>query len=144
LSSSGKQKTPARDRPVLVFDGECGFCTTSAGWVARRWREGAATAVASQMLGADGLGELHLSEDQAAESVWWVEPNGGTVGAEVAVGRALAACRKPWGWLGSLLLTPAGRRLGEPVYRFVAHHRHRLPGGSPACRDPLGSDQDAG
>jgi predicted DCC family thiol-disulfide oxidoreductase YuxK len=28
------------------------------------------------------------------------------------------------------------RPLADAVYRVVAHYRHRLPGGTPACRMP--------
>jgi predicted DCC family thiol-disulfide oxidoreductase YuxK len=123
--------------PVLVFDGDCGFCTSSAHWVARRWSE-ESTAIPWQELGNEGLLRLGLTEEQAMVSVWWVEPGGPVLGAEQAVAKALLACGRPWRWIGAAMLLPPGRRLGRLLYPVIARHRHRLPGGTPACRTESG------
>ena len=57
---------------MLVFDGNCGFCTWSAHWVARGWR-GRARAVPWQALGPEGLAELGLTVDEAGDAAWWVD-----------------------------------------------------------------------
>jgi predicted DCC family thiol-disulfide oxidoreductase YuxK len=118
---------------TLVFDGDCGFCTSWANWAVRHWSD-EATAVPWQELGDQGLRELGLTEEQAKVAVWWVEPGGRVTGAEQAVAKALIACRRPWNWIGAAMLVPVGRWLSRLLYPAIARHRHLLPGGSPACR----------
>jgi predicted DCC family thiol-disulfide oxidoreductase YuxK len=120
--------------PLLVFDGDCGFCTSSADWVQRRWSRPGPRAVAWQGLGDAGLARLGLTVADVRGSAWWVEPGGRRFGAHMAIGKALRSCRRPWRWLGGPLLVPPGRWIARSLYPLVARHRHRLPGGTPACR----------
>lgn len=119
--------------PLLIFDGECGFCTTSARWAARHRADGGPT-VPWQHLGVDGLARYGLTPAAAGAAVWWVDEAGRTFGADRAVAEALAAGRGPWRALGRAARHPPLRWLGQAVYPVVARHRHRLPGGTPACR----------
>lgn len=121
-------------RPLLIFDGDCGFCTSAARWAARGW-SGPEEAVAWQALGEGRLRQLGLDDGQAARKVWWVEAPGPPVGGHRAIGRALRAAR---GWrhvAGTVVLTPPVSWLAAAGYHLVARNRHRLPGGTPACRD---------
>jgi predicted DCC family thiol-disulfide oxidoreductase YuxK len=132
------ESTPVIDQaPILVFDGDCGFCTTSALWVARHWPEGPRMVVpkivAWQALGDEGLHDLGLSREQANASAWWVDGRG-QFGADKAIAKALLACRAPWSWLGGALVVPPGTWLGRFLYPVIARHRHRLPGSTAACR----------
>ncbi len=121
------ESTPVIDQaPILVFDGDCGFCTTSALWVARHWPEGPRMVVpkivAWQALGDEGLHDLGLSREQANASAWWVDGRG-QFGADKAIAKALLACRAPWSWLGGALVVPPGTWLGRflyPVIRVIA------------------------
>jgi predicted DCC family thiol-disulfide oxidoreductase YuxK len=107
-------------RPTLIYDGDCGFCTSSATWVSRHWT-GAASPVAVpwQELSVERVAELELDRDDFARSAWWIDGNR-VDGGSRAIARALQATHGPW-------VAPLG-------YRVVAHHRHRLPGGTPACK----------
>jgi predicted DCC family thiol-disulfide oxidoreductase YuxK len=119
-------------RPVLVFDGDCGFCTSSARLVARRLRRSRDDFAVEpwQRLDLDALG---LTPEQCDESVRWVGADGRHEHAEGAIGRALLASR-PWVRpVGGLLLLPVVRPLAGVAYRWVSRNRHRLPGGTPAC-----------
>ena len=121
------------DLPLLIYDGDCGFCTASATWAARDWT-GPARAVPWQTLGADGLARLGLEVRQAEEAAWWVDAGGGLAGGHRAVGEALRAGR---GWrhlAGTLVLAPALGVLAAGAYRVLSRHRHRLPGATAACR----------
>ncbi|MBM6404770.1 DUF393 domain-containing protein [Phycicoccus sp. CSK15P-2] len=118
-------------RPVLVFDGDCAFCTTSADALRRLRRSPADFGVEPwQHLDLTSLG---LSEDACAEAVQWVAADGRVSGAERAVARSLLASRAWVRPVGALLLAPGVRPLAGAVYRWVARNRHRLPGGTPAC-----------
>ena len=120
--------------PTLIYDGNCGFCTTSADWVSRRWTGDAApAAVSSQELSEARAAELKLTADDLARSAWWAD---GTrvEGGSRAVARALMATHGPWAVVGRILLVPPMSWVATLGYRSVARHRHRLPGGTPACR----------
>ncbi len=112
----------------LVFDGDCGFCTTCANWLART---GQVEVVPWQFLDLDAVG---LSAEQASTSVWWLVDDRAVEHSSRAIGRALIARGAPWSWAGRVLLVPFIRPLADAVYRLVARYRHRLPGGTPACR----------
>lgn len=123
---------PAPERPLLVFDGDCGFCATSAKWISARWRD-RAVAVSWQQIGPAGLAAIGLSEADGREAAWWREPSGRLEKGHRAVGRALMVAG---GWerlAGRAILAPRLDPAASLVYRWVARHRHRLPGGSPAC-----------
>lgn len=90
--------------------------------------------MAWQTLRPEQLHQLGITPEQARASAWWVDERGRPFGAERAVAEALRACPAPWRWLGTLLLAPPGAWLGQLVYPLVARFRHRLPGGTPACR----------
>ena len=122
----------AAPRPVLVFDGDCAFCTSSARVVAERLRRSPADFAVEPWQHLD-LAALGLTEARCVEAVQWVGADGEAAGGEAAIGRALLASR-PWVRpVGALLLLPGVRAVAGVVYRWVARNRHRLPGGTPAC-----------
>ena len=120
-------------RALLIFDGDCAFCTSAANWVVARWAQ-PAQAIAWQRLGADGLAELGLTVEQVQQAVWWVDEAGHRFRAHRAVGRSLAACQGWWRVAGRLLLIPPVSWMAAGGYRLLSRYRHRLPGGTPACR----------
>lgn len=120
------------DRPTLVFDGACGFCTAMARWIRRRAGGDRVRAVCWQRADLDAFG---LTEAEARDAVWWIDPSGRRFRAERAVGKALEEGR---GWsrlLGSITLTPPFVWLAAPAYRIVARFRGYLPGVRPACSE---------
>jgi predicted DCC family thiol-disulfide oxidoreductase YuxK len=114
---------------TLLFDGDCGFCTTTARLAARI----APAATVTPYQRAD-LAGLHVREDDAVAAVQWVAADGRTYAGAAAAARLLIAGGRHWAMLGGLLLLPVVRTVAELVYRVVAANRHRLPGGTPACR----------
>jgi len=118
---------------ALVYDGDCGFCTTAAGWAARKFHRGE-RAEAWQFLGEGVLGQYGLSLDDVQGAAWWVDARGLRERGQRAIGRALLAgggLRRMVGWL---VLIPPTSWLAGGVYRLVVRCRYRLPGGTPACR----------
>lgn len=108
----------------IVYDADCGFCTRSAHWVDT-------DPVAWQSLDPAAVG---ASPELAAAFVGWlVDGRIEALGAP-AIASALRA-RGGWaGPVGTIIDLPGVRRLAAVVYRLVARHRHRLPGGTAACR----------
>ena len=118
--------------PVVIFDGDCGFCTTSARWLHRWVVRGSSTRVAPwQQLDLDELG---LTEDQCRASVQWVGQDGQVARGHAAIAAALRDGHLVWRPVGALLVAPGFSWLAERVYSWVADHRYALPGGTPACR----------
>jgi predicted DCC family thiol-disulfide oxidoreductase YuxK len=120
--------------PVLIYDGDCGFCTASAAWITARWagpKEG--HAVPSQQVSQAERQRLGLSAADLDRAAWWVEGTR-TWGGHLAVGRALMAAGGGWRLLGRAMFVPPARQVAAVGYRVVARYRHRLPGGTPACR----------
>jgi len=117
---------------VLVFDGDCAFCSSCARLLERIGPE--AEIIAWQL--AD-LGELGITSEQAAEAVSWVEPDGTVRTGHEAIAAVLGAAGRPWRVAGRVMLLPVVSPLAAVGYRLVARNRHRLPGGTPACSASL-------
>jgi predicted DCC family thiol-disulfide oxidoreductase YuxK len=115
---------------VLVYDGDCGFCTKSADLL-DRWVRPTAAIVAWQHADLDALG---LTPEAAAAAVQWVSPDGLIASGHRAVAGVLGQSGFGWRLLGRMLLIPGVSWVAAKVYRWVAAHRNRLPGGTPACR----------
>lgn len=118
----------AEGRPVLVFDGDCAFCTSCARLLERIGPR--AEIVAWQVT---DLEELGITPEQASEAVRWVEVDGTVRGGHEAIAAVLEAAGWPWRLAGRALLLPGISPLAAVAYRWVARNRHRLPGGTPAC-----------
>jgi predicted DCC family thiol-disulfide oxidoreductase YuxK len=119
--------------PLLVYDGDCSFCTAAAHRIAPHWKT-PARAVAWQRLDAGELDRLGLTPDEVRRAAWWIDESGRRSGGHLAIARALIAAE---GWrsvCGKALLVPPFRRLAAGLYPLAARWRHRLPGGTPACR----------
>jgi predicted DCC family thiol-disulfide oxidoreductase YuxK len=125
-----------RTVPWLVFDGDCGFCTTSAQWVARRLAHpGRADALLVPWQFTD-LAALGTTQDRAEQEVLWVAPDGTVLGGAQAFAAWLRFAGRPHVVLGTVMTWPGVRQLAAAVYRLVAANRQRLPGGTPACALP--------
>lgn len=123
--------TPA-SRPILVFDGDCAFCTTSARFAVRWVVRGGSTSVTPwQRLDLDELG---LTEDQCVAAVQWVGEDGQVASGHAAIAATLRAGHLVWRPAGVLLVTPGVSWLAAKVYGWIAAHRYQMPGGTPACR----------
>ena len=123
---------------TLVYDGDCGFCSTAVRWLEQHLPV-MPTAVPFQW--AD-LSEYGLTEDEARDRVWLVTTTGaGAVkhqyGGHLAVSALLRhQPRAVWRFVGWLLVTPGFSTIAGIGYELVARYRYALPGGTPACKVP--------
>ncbi len=117
-----------RERPVLVYDGDCGFCTKCAQAVAKIRPD--AEIVAWQLT---DLAELGITAEQASEAVQWVETDGTIRSGHEAIAGLLGTAGPVGKVGGRALLLPGVSRLAAKGYQLVADNRYRLPGGTPAC-----------
>jgi predicted DCC family thiol-disulfide oxidoreductase YuxK len=119
------------EAPILVFDGDCGFCTWSADWIRRRLPAGAVVAPWQLLdLAAHGLTEADVTT-----AAYWIDADGRHRGAD-GIARALEAAGRGWRMVGRLAGRPPLVWLARGMYTVVARNRHRLPGSTPACKLP--------
>lgn len=119
--------------PVLVFDGDCGFCSSSARLARRMVDRRGRYAVVEQYQLLD-LPALGLTTDQCGTSSWFVTADGERFAGAASIAAALRFGAPGWRPLGLLLSAPGVRTVADVAYRWVAANRFRLPGGTPACR----------
>ncbi|MFV2117550.1 thiol-disulfide oxidoreductase DCC family protein [Streptomyces sp. Act-28] len=121
-----------RNQPVLVFDGDCGFCSTSVRFAERRLQPRCET-VPWQFADLEALG---VTSARAEHEVLWVTPRGVVYGGAQAAAKALLSAGGGWALAGALFMLPPMRWVAHGVYRLVANNRHRMPGGTAACALP--------
>ena len=115
--------------PVLVFDGDCAFCTASVRWL-ERWVARRPVVVAWQQADLERLG---VTQAQCSEALQWVGADGHHAEGAAAVAATLRYGGRGWAVLGGVMTLPGVRTVAQWVYRWVARNRHRLPGGTAAC-----------
>ncbi|WP_328541110.1 thiol-disulfide oxidoreductase DCC family protein [Streptomyces sp. NBC_00344] len=123
-----------RTQSVLVFDGDCAFCTTSVKF-AERYVRPRCEITPWQFT---DLGPLGVHEERATYELLWVTPAGAVYGGAQAVAKLLLSAGRGWAVLGALLRLPPLRWMARAVYRIVANNRDRMPGGTPSCALPPG------
>jgi predicted DCC family thiol-disulfide oxidoreductase YuxK len=117
---------------LVLYDGECGFCRTSLGWLLRWDRRGRLEPVALQSArAADILAEL--SEEERMDSWHLVSPDGERWSAGAAAPQLLRLL--PGGRVPARILD-AAPGITERAYRFAARHRGSL---GRALKNPLKS-----
>ena len=117
-------------KATLVFDGDCGFCTTAANFAAAKsrldlqtvpWQRADLASLGLTVDQAKAKVQLHLDDQNFAGHECFaklIELQGGWLNR--LFGRALTVA--PLSWLAAL------------GYNLTARFRHRLPGGTPACK----------
>ena len=132
MGDSGEPMSPPPILPVLVFDGDCGFCTTSARFLAR-WVVPAGSVSVAPWQQLD-LARIGLTQEQCQAAVQWVSRDGEVASGHAAIAGSLRAGHLVWRPVGALLVAPGFSRLAAILYGWIAAHRYALPGGTPACR----------
>ena len=117
---------------MLIYDGDCRFCTSSAEWL--RARLPADQPIVAYQ--AVDLGRFGLTEADAAAAAYWFDAESGLHRGSAAIAAALVACGGTWRIVGRGLALPPLSWLARGVYAVVARNRHRMPGGSASCRLP--------
>ena len=114
---------------VLIFDGDCGFCTTTANYI----KVNSSTPIEIQPWQWVELDEFGLTESEASAKVQMAA--GGRTYAGHAAFAKILRLQKQWWFklLGALLVIPPFSWAARLGYFFVAKYRHKLPGGTPAC-----------
>jgi predicted DCC family thiol-disulfide oxidoreductase YuxK len=123
--------TQQRRDGVLLYDGECGFCTRTVEVLARLSRSQHAV----RPWQAEDVSRWGLTEAECAEAVQWAG-NGRTASGPEAVREYLCGGPLVVRVLARVLINRLTLPLGWPLYRLIARNRHRLPPRS--CAIPRG------
>lgn len=118
--------------PVLLYDGDCAFCTTSVDLLRRHVRPPVEFLPWQHV----DLATYGVTEAQVTTAIEWIGPDGGRFTAAQAFAAVLRAAGGWWWPLGAALRLPVVRQVAALAYRLIAANRHRLPGGTPACALP--------
>lgn len=120
--------------PVLIFDGDCAFCSSAVRFLQRAVdRQSRYTVQPYQLIDLEPFG---LTDEQTSQALRFVAADGTAHCGAMAVSQALRRSAPGWRPVGLLLAAPGIRRVAERAYRWIAAHRHQLPGGTAACRLP--------
>jgi len=108
--------------PMLVFDGECGFCRRSVRWLYKL----RATSPSVPYQDVE-LSRWGLSVSDAADAAWFVADGRRWRGHEAIAQVLRSSTWWPVRWVGRLLATPAARPLASRAYAWLSANRSRLP-----------------
>jgi predicted DCC family thiol-disulfide oxidoreductase YuxK len=117
---------------MLIYDGDCGFCTASARRLEAHLPLGYPVVAWQDLPSLDALG---LTEHDVRTAAYWIDVTGQPQRGHRAIAGALIACK---GWralVGRLLLVPPISWLAAGVYWVIAKYRYKLPGKA-ACQVP--------
>ncbi|MGV8852527.1 MAG: thiol-disulfide oxidoreductase DCC family protein [Rhodoglobus sp.] len=126
---AAQRSTASPANRVLIFDGDCAFCTL---WV-DRLRAYLPEFPASTPWQWIDLDDYALTRDDVENAAWLVTPSRQFAGhlAFSAILRSQPSIG--WRFLGHLIATEPFNSVCALGYRFISRYRHRLPGGTPAC-----------
>ncbi|WP_020143245.1 thiol-disulfide oxidoreductase DCC family protein [Terracoccus sp. 273MFTsu3.1] len=122
------------DRPTLVYDADCGFCTRSVQFI-ERWVDRRDRYDVRPWQSID-LAAVGLTVQDCDEAAQFITADGRILSGHRAIASAATHGAPAWRPAGHLLMAPGVSWLAARAYRWVAAHRHQLPGGTPACARP--------
>lgn len=117
---------------LLVFDGDCAFCTT---WVNRLEAALPRFPASIPFQWAD-LGALGLTNDEVRHYAWYLTPTHHYPGHLAFSALLRSQPRVGLRFAGWILATPPFSWAAAAGYSLIARYRHLLPGGTPACALP--------
>jgi predicted DCC family thiol-disulfide oxidoreductase YuxK len=111
-------------RAVVVYDGDCGFCTALVEAALRRLR----TPVSAVPWQRADLAALGVPEEDARLALQWIGADGARLQGHRAVAAWLRGAGGRWRVLAALLTAPGLNAAAAAGYRLVAANRRRIPG----------------
>jgi predicted DCC family thiol-disulfide oxidoreductase YuxK len=117
---------------LLVFDGDCAFCTT---WVNRLEAVLPRFPPTTPYQWAD-LDALGLTPHDVQDFAWYLTPKHQYAGHLAFSALLRSQPRVGLRFAGWILATPPFSWAAALGYSFIARYRHLLPGGTPACALP--------
>lgn len=115
---------------TLIYDGDCGFCSSSAKWLQSK---SVRFSIVQWQLIPD-LSLLGLTLENVQTAAYLVDQNKVIGRGSDAISKCLSMCKFPYNFLGHLILLPGIRQIARPVYRIIAKNRHAMPGSTDSCK----------
>lgn len=123
-------------RPVLVYDGDCGFCRRSIRWIQTHDRAERLEYLPRQS--ADRIARYpQLDATRYQNAIQLVCPDGTIRSGAAATATALTSLPdRRWQYLGRLLQLPGIRQCARLGYQWIANNRHRFGCADETCKLP--------
>jgi len=121
-------------RPVLIFDGDCGFCTRTANAVKRLDTQQRFDVLPWQTRGL--LAASGLNEQQVTEAAWYIDAEGRKHRGAGAINTALNALGGIYRIASWVYRVPGLKQVEDLIYKWVARNRYLMPGSTAACAIP--------
>ena len=136
----GPSPSPSPGGSLLIYDGDCGFCQRTLDVMKKRLATWPRTAPYQRL----NLDQHGVTSQDAARAMLWVEPGRPPLAGAAAFARLFRdQTQLRWRTLGRMMALPGISHFAAIVYRTVARHRHRLPGGTSTCQRPLAEALEA-
>ncbi len=120
-------------RPIVVFDGECVFCSAWVRFILKRDTRAQYRFVAAQAPLGDALYRHYGLETRDYETNMLLENGRAHLKSEATL-RVLAGLGFPWSLAGAIRIVP--RRWRDAAYSFIARHRLDIAGRRDSCYVP--------
>ena len=117
---------------TLIFDGDCGFCTTTANFILKN----SSAKIDAQPYQWAKLADFGLTEKEAAAKVQLVSDGKIYAGHHCMAKLLLLQPNPLLKLIGAVMVMPNIDPISAKVYDWVAANRQGFPGGTPACKMP--------
>jgi len=130
LSTLRRYSLTVSKEPILIFDGDCAFCSSSIRLITKviqnhpkikpfQWTD---------------IESLGITQKECLSAVQFYKNETNRYSGAQAFSQFLKLSNQPWKLLGYFLDLPIIRWVSKVIYSLVAKNRYRLPGGTPACK----------
>jgi predicted DCC family thiol-disulfide oxidoreductase YuxK len=123
----------ADDHPVIIFDGECIFCSGWINFVLRHDRQGRYRFITAQSPLGEALYRHYGLDSRNYETNILIEGGIAYLKSEGSL-RMAAGLGFPWRFASLFRVLPGGVR--DPLYELVARNRYRIAGRRNTCFVP--------
>jgi predicted DCC family thiol-disulfide oxidoreductase YuxK len=123
----------ADDHPILVFDGECIFCSGWVNFILRHDRQGRYRFITAQSPLGQALYRHYGLDSRDYETNMLIADGIAYLKSEGSL-RLAAGLGFPWKLAGILRLIPKSIR--DPLYEWIARNRYRIAGRRNTCFVP--------
>ena len=114
-----RRRQPTSPRPLLVYDGDCGFCT----YWARYWQKLTSDRVEYRPYQEVAVRYPAISQADFQRAVQFIAPDGHVASAAEASFLTLSHARGKGFWLALYRNLPGFATISELAYAFIAAHR---------------------
>jgi predicted DCC family thiol-disulfide oxidoreductase YuxK len=139
MTSTGSPEVSLQDKdPLLIFDGDCGFCTSAVNGLQKRMKR-SFDVIPYQFA---NLEKYQLTTEECEKRIYLITVDKKSVSdkqfsGHKAISKIWRMQTNPlWKFLGWVIIFPGINLISYLAYWLMARYRHKLPGGTPACQLP--------